>query len=268
VAEHSSSSQFEVATIRPSRSGEAWRISITPDGFRAQGVPLARTIMKAYFPANVHDEGLIKGGPRWIWDSNYDIEAKVAQGDVPEWERQHADLASYQETLLQKMLKKLLVDRCNLVAHRVSSITDGYSLMVGRHGIDQRRITQSFSAPAHTDGMLSLPGGGWVRLPKSESDPAVEFFNVTMNSVSRWLAVVFGRPVQNSTGLLERYDFKLNSSYTDGQQDTHSMANKGNTADRIQIDNLNFHDLGLDLKPIRIPTEALVIDRIERPSEN
>src|SRR5690349_2475187 len=101
-AQNSAHPQFEVASIKKNKDGSAASSGQTPGGrLVIHNNGLLNVILNAYglWPYQV------VGGPAWINDEHYDIEAKAADPS-----------ASHPEMML--MLQSLLEDRFNLKAHR------------------------------------------------------------------------------------------------------------------------------------------------------
>ena len=95
-------SKFEVASIKPSQAphGSASGIPSVPGRIMGHNVTLRRCIRGAYdIP-----ETLIVGGPKWVDEDRYDIEAKAAGP------------AGNHDLML--MLQSLLEERLHLVVHR------------------------------------------------------------------------------------------------------------------------------------------------------
>jgi uncharacterized protein (TIGR03435 family) len=109
---------FEVVSIRPSKPGTnmmtMW--ATTPDGYRVTGQSLWSTFMIAYFPQGMAywSRERITGAPSWFSDQ-YDIDAKVSEADLPEWQKQGLTLDK--KPMLREMLQTMLADRCHLIAH-------------------------------------------------------------------------------------------------------------------------------------------------------
>jgi hypothetical protein len=99
---------FEVASIKPNRSGQM-NISIMfqPGRFTANGIPIKHLITLAY---NVKDFQ-VSGGPSWINSEKYDIEAKEPDSVVQELDKLPPDQRS---KLVRSMVQSLLADRFKL----------------------------------------------------------------------------------------------------------------------------------------------------------
>jgi uncharacterized protein (TIGR03435 family) len=74
---------------------------------------------------------------------------------------------------------------------------------------------------------------------------------------------VIDRQVVDKTGLTGKYDFTIRFS-----PDNAATQESPSTADAPSIFTALQEQLGLKLEPAKAPVDSLVIDHIERPSEN
>ena len=83
------------------------------------------------------------------------------------------------------------------------------------------------------------------------------------------LSRIVDRPVIDKTGLAGRYDFQIEFEYVpdSGGGDT-GAAQPPAGPDAPSIFEVLQAKLGLKLEPGKGPSEILVIDRVERPTEN
>ena len=82
---------------------------------------------------------------------------------------------------------------------------------------------------------------------------------------------VMDKPVVDHTGLTARYDFNLN--WTPDESQFEAMGGfKPPSADDTNappaLSTAMQEQLGLKLEPVKAPIQILVVDHIERPSEN
>ena len=259
---------FEVVSIRPSKpdSNEAFTTDILPDGYRVRGQSLYHTIMVAYSSQfwMYWSEGRFMGAPGWVMSDLYDIDAKVAPEDLAEWQKQ-GNNSPAQRTVFHAMLQAALEDRCKLVLHRVPAEAPGYALVVGKHGSKLKETkSEGSAAPAE----MALPDGGTMVFSSDRSRES--FVNASMSSFALALMLTSSGPtgvptIYDETGLTGRYDFVLR------RRDASPPAaapESGPAADPMPAIPWDLEELGLELKRAKVPTEALVIDHIERPSEN
>jgi uncharacterized protein (TIGR03435 family) len=254
---------FEVVSIRPSAPGSPWgRVQILPDGYRAWGIGLWVSVEKAYFPAEITDiKERLLGLPSWTTEEKYDIQAKVAPADVAEWQRQSH---TRQKVMMQVMLQTMLAERCKLVVHRIPAEITGYALVVGKGGPKFKETPAGETFPS---GYLQFTDGGeqvGYRLGEKQQST---FYGASMASLAESLGGASpGHPVEDRTGLTGRYDFVLSSVDMDPSSDEKGVVVSLAGTNPANI--WNLAKLGLKLEPIKIPTETVVIDHIERPSAN
>ena len=84
-----------------------------------------------------------------------------------------------------------------------------------------------------------------------------------MSMFAEMLEGQFGRPVIDKTGLTGSYDFVVKYGFDRGLQESADDPNALPTLDRALVE-----DLGLKVEAARGPIKKLVIDHVEKPSEN
>jgi uncharacterized protein (TIGR03435 family) len=221
---------FEVASVKPNRSGEqAINIRQRPGGgFIARNAPLRMVITHAY---NIRPNQL-SGGPAWISDARFDIEAK-AEGASPAQVRQ--------------MLQTLLAERFHLVAHRETREEPIYALVVAKGG---PKLRESKADATQVGG----DGPGKIVAEKAP-----------VGMLARTLQNIVQRPVVDETSLTGEYDFELKwlpeRLAEPGAADSLDL-NAPSIFTAVQ------EQLGLKLEGRKGPVEIVVIDRIEKFIEN
>jgi uncharacterized protein (TIGR03435 family) len=222
---------FEAASIKLS-SADPGSSGIATDIGRiaARNVTLKRCIRGAY---NV-PEAQVFGGPKWVDDERYNIDAKAA-GPAGEHE-------------LMAMLQQLLADRFKLVLHRETRPLPGYALVAGKKGLTAKP---------------SEPGS---RSSSNSTRRSIECTACSMGSLAVKVSEVLHLPVADLTGIDGQFDFKLEFTPEDLQAKTPSA--NDNAAQGPTIFAAIEEQLGLKLDARKVPIEVLVIDRAEKPSEN
>ncbi|MGP8259376.1 MAG: TIGR03435 family protein [Acidobacteriaceae bacterium] len=251
---------FEVVSIRPSKPGSPPAFAkVLPDGYRVPNVSMWSMIMTAYFPQGVaywtYDR--LVGGPPWLQSELYDIDAKVSETDIAEWQKQGP-----QAPMLLQMLQTMLADRCRFVFHRIPAEVDGWALEVDKRGPKLAEAKAGAVLPA---GMKFPEGGVMVINPGGKNQ--YRYYGVSMEDFALDLSMMSaGHPVQDKTGLTGKYDFVMSwldlSPNADGREGVYASDNPN------PLSYWDLGSLGLKLVPVKVPTETLVIDHIERPSEN
>jgi uncharacterized protein (TIGR03435 family) len=227
---------FEVATIKPSKPDQQG------EGYGFQGNRLRATITLSdliAFAYEVHPNQAI-GTPPWAGTDKFDIEAKPEGEGMPSGKQ------------WKGMLRKLMADRFKLAFHREMKELPVYALSVGKTG-------------------LKLTKGDPKGIPTLEFGVlgSLHVANATMADFTQMMqALVLDRPVVDQTGLEGRFDFDLNWTPDDSQfpslrDKIHPLVNAPPPLYKaIQ------EQIGLKLDSIQAPVEVLVLDYVEKPSEN
>jgi len=251
---------FDVVSIRPSKPGSPWGgVQVLPDGYRAWGIGLWATVAHAYFQMELYSTDRLQGMQPWMTSDKYDVEAKVAPADVAEWQRQTR--TTQPQVMLQTMLQGMLAERCKLVVHRIPAEIEGYALVVGKNGPKLKETPPGEVFPA---GHVQPDGGEAIGYRPGEK-LQVSFYGFSMGAFAHHLSgMSFQHPVVDKTGLTGKYDFVLLWQSMDPGEDLKAIV--VSPTDSNPLANWNFKALGLEVRPIKIPTETIVIDHIERPS--
>jgi uncharacterized protein (TIGR03435 family) len=240
---------FEVASVKPNNSVGSHSDSGFDNGrFTAENISL-KTLLQ-YDAYGIPGPQII-GGPDWINSERFDIEAKVDDTAA----EQMKTLSYDQETLLRRqMVQELLADRFKLAVHWETKELPVYALAVAKGG---PRLTAS--KDPNTGASTSSNNG---RL--TATDVTMEKLAQTLTQI---LARELGRVVIDKTGIEGRYDLTLTWS---PENNSASMVNAPNEASALgpSIFTALREQLGLKLESTKGSVETLVIDHIEKPSEN
>jgi len=251
---------FEVVSVRPSAPGSPWGgVQILPDGYRAWGIGLWVTVQNAYIPTELYTPDRIQGMQPWMTSEKYDIVAKVAAADVAEWQRQNS--IKQKKVMMQAMLQAMLAERCKLAVHRIPAEVGGYALVAGKGGPKMKETKTGEVIPSG----LPLPDGGVMVGAARGGTIENSFYGASMAELAQHLnGASPGHPVEDRTGLTGKYDFVLKRIDMSEEQNGAVSLN----AIPAPNDLWDLGALGLRLEPIKIPSETIVIDHIERPTEN
>jgi uncharacterized protein (TIGR03435 family) len=231
---------FEVASVRPVKSDCSFTTYGGPAGrYTALCTTLWGLIYNAYDVRSFHDHP--PGLPAWADNDRFDIDAK-ANDDAVAAIRKLSN--KEQEQLTRDMLRSLLADRFQLRVHFESRVRPDYELVLAKGG------TKLKPMPADKKP-------GWGKAVHGEYILHGESIAEFASGLSFW--DVAGRTVVDKTGLIGNYDFDLKWT-PDDQQGTPNAGPTLFTALEEQ--------LGLKLEPSKGPVDTLVIDHIEKPSEN
>jgi len=253
---------FDAVSIKPAQPGENGHVGFGPTGYTSAGLPLIAAIVTAYFPFNAADRNTLVGAPDWVSKDVWDIETKVAPEDLGAYQKGPTHFFTGADSPGQQMLQAMLADRCKLIAHRVPAETDGYILALDKRGAKLKEAAPDEPRPDHGQPM---PEGGYL-VPYQRGDvPHVSFYGVTLAELAVHLRGMGGGLIVDRTGLTGRYDFTL-TWLSSGPDEQHEGAFSFDDPDPLS--HWNFAALGLRAERANVPTTHLVIDHIERPSEN
>jgi len=279
---------FDVASVKMSTEKPPGPLSVPLDagdryhptgGYFRADVPLWSYIQfahKLWWPAGDQLKEIDRL-PKWVTTDRYSVEARAAGKPTKDQFR--------------LMVQALLADRFKLAAHFETREAPALAFTLVKAGKLGPKLIP------HTDGrpcgdpaapIGSVPAGliggkddagpqnyppmcdSLVLIRRSNGTMLAGYRNVTMDQLAGSLAGIIGlgRPLIDRTGLSGRFDFTLAWA-------PEPTASAPSDAPTTSPDPLGpppvqaLHDqLGLKLEAARAPVNILVIDRVERPSEN
>jgi bla regulator protein blaR1 len=257
---------YEVASIKPDKSGTNMvRIMYTPDGVTATNGTLQMLINAAYGV----DDNQISGGPSWLKSDHYDIEAKMDSAAADELRKLGED---DRRDARQRMLQTLLAERFKLTLHRETRELPIFVLVVAKDGPKLQEAKPGDTYPNGIKGPDGHSGAGMM-IGRREGLTAQ---GIPIANLTAHLSRVLGRKVVDKTGLTGKYDFTLkwtpDESLGGAPRGPQSgQAGVGDTAPADSSPSLFTalqEQLGLKLESRKGPVEIVVIDHVEKPSEN
>ena len=236
------------------------KMMYSPSGFRAANASLETIIQEAYGV----QASQITGAPEWIKTAAYDIQ--IEAGDKPMANDVGREQYPEQRRARgQRVLQGILADRFHLQVHRETRELPSYALVVADDGSKLQPAKNPTSAPDLVKGPEGRFMGSSMRM-KFDGSQAVgmEARNISASDLASQLSRQLGNVVVDKTGLTGNYDFALNwtadANQTPGAPASEASASALFTALQQQ--------LGLKLEPQRAPMEVLVIDHVEKQTEN
>ena len=222
--------EFEVASIKPTAAQDgSFAIDFLPGGgFSARNVTVKMLLRNAY---DLQDYQIL-GGPGWIASAGFDIQARAAAGSGE---------PAREQVLM--MIQALLADRFHLEAHREARQLPIYALVVGKSG-PKLQAADSSAVQARSQKLGQL-------IAKKMS----------LTELANILTFDLERPVKDETGL--KGDFAFTLEWTRGLRESDAGQSL-----RPSLFTAVQEQLGLKLESAKGPVEVLVIDRVEKPSEN
>ena len=251
---------FEAASVKKNAGGgpPGMEIRVTPNGgFIATNVPL-RVLVRESF--RVQDYQVIDL-PGWADNERYDITARSA-GAAPDW---------------QPMVQTLLRERFALSARRETRDMPIYAAVQVREG----RLGPGLkTTPAATSAYCTAQ-----RLPEGQRpalDPAMGFCglrqalglvqgrDVPVTALWRFVSQQAGRAIVDRSGLSGNHDFDLTWTPEQFANRTLPAVVNGNTIDPNgpSLFTALQEQLGLRLDAQRGPVDVVVVEKIDRPTEN
>jgi uncharacterized protein (TIGR03435 family) len=204
----------------------------------------------------------VSGGPAWIYSDLYSINAK-AEGNAS-------------EALMEgPMLQALLEDRFKLQLHRASKEIPVYALTVAKSGSkllpfkEGSCIAVDFTKPPIPPPPPGQKSCNAVVGGRRGSNTKLEAQAITLDYFSKLLSLVLDRPVIDKTGIRGKFDFHL-LYLVDQTTPGVLLPDFGPSDDSpaASIFTVVQEQLGLKLEPTKGAREFLVIDHVERPTEN
>jgi uncharacterized protein (TIGR03435 family) len=251
------SPSFEVASVKPNRSGDVRQeFSVSPDGsYRLTNGTARMVIRQAY---RVQDFQIVDAPP-WTDIDRFDVTARAPGG---------AGAAA-----IPDMLQGLLRERFGLRVHRAKRDMPQYVLVVRRRdgvlGPGLRRTpavalaecaAQPGVAPKRSDGRpcgIGITGG------------TITAGNATLGQLLGLPSPLVGRTAINKTQLEGAFDFELTWTL-DQFADTRTTVSSERAVDPNgpSLFTALQEQLGLKLESKKGPVDVLVIDHVEHPTED
>lgn len=223
---------FEVASVRLTEGADSVAIKPRRSGNRISYITTLDMVLNYTYQVQPFQ---VSGQ---LLDGIYDIEATMA--------------GSPDETQIRRMLQTLLAERFGLKLHRETKEARGWELVLDKKGA-RLKATQEKSQ-IMLDATPAPPGVGvW----SSRTGPRLIGKSATMPQLAESLSTFLHAPVADQTRLAGMFDFDVAFAIEDPRAPLPSL----NVAIQEQ--------LGLKLvESNKVPVEVLVIDRVEKPTEN
>jgi uncharacterized protein (TIGR03435 family) len=264
---------FEVVSVKPVPPGA--RISMmgmrsTLDGIQCESITLTMLVRAAYGGFMKLPSGdSVAGLPDWAKTGSYSINAKMSEAQGAEFKGLSKD---EQEQRREAMLQSLLADRFQMKAHRESKQVPDFDLVVAKSGAKLQASDTSTDGVKDRDGKpvvgsyLRMSGMGKVTAQALSIDQLANFLTQPMMGL--------GRPVKDKTGLAGKYNFSLNWTPDQGLG-SGPMGGApppppppSGVEPGPSIFTALQEQLGLKLQPSTGTFDVVVVDHVERPSEN
>jgi uncharacterized protein (TIGR03435 family) len=235
---------FDVVSIKPSQtSSGSSSMRGSPDGVVITG-SLRRMILSSF---SLHDFQ-VTGGPDWVSTATWVVSAKDDTPDPDFSLLKRAELQALYDKRMQQ-LQTMLMDRFQLKCHMTAKDLPIYELVEAKGGAKLKPTT----VEASKQNSSSSNGHG-LQMHATAT-------GVTAARIATLLTSEVDRLVVDKTGLTGSYDLTL-----DWQHD--APAASTDVPSGPTIFTALEEQLGLKLVPAKGPVPVLVIDAVEKPSEN
>jgi uncharacterized protein (TIGR03435 family) len=261
---------FEVASVKPNKSGDGGvRLGIQPGGrLTATNVPLRLLIRNAY---QIQDFQLV-GAPDWIAAERFDVVAK-ADGDVP------PPQPGGPPSALQLMMRTLLAERFKLAVHHETRELPVYALVVARS--DGKLGSQLQASTTDCAAIMAAArgrGGPPALSPPGRPPCGISLApgrlgggGFPLSQLATTLSQFVQRMVVDRTGLAGNFDFELTwtpDQFPQGPPPPDAPPLPPIDPNGPSIYTAVQEQLGLKLDSRRDAVDVLVVDRVERPTED
>jgi len=255
---------FEVASVKSNRTDDP-ATTLFPLGpgdayaanggrFRATNQPLITYLRFAYRLG----PGDLLGLPGWIYNERFDIEAR-ANGEPA-------------KDQMRLMMRSLLKERFKLGVHTEQRTQDIFDLELARPGQTGPRLRahQTDDKCASIFELPTLPCGsrGFVTIGNPGDRVRIVGNDEPMDRIAQALkspASGIDRHIRDRTGLSGTFDLSLEWSVVSDTVQT-PLTSQDDVPPRF-LEALKAQ-LGLTLNSTKGPVDVLVVDRVERPTEN
>jgi uncharacterized protein (TIGR03435 family) len=275
--------EFEVASVRLNPGPHVPpNFRLSPDeaytatgGLLMADYPLANYVDFAYkiWPTREQEQAIYEHLPKWVQTDEYEVHARAA-GKNPTKDQ------------MRLMMQALLKERFALVVHYETQETLVLEMTLMKPGTLGPKLHRHEDGPA-CDVREAPAAGAELKdtdiFPPQCGSVEAKFRpnqmilmgsrDTTMELIAESFSIGrLGRQVVDATGLTGKYDFTLKwTPDSDSfRQENQSTPPDAPTADPQGATFLGAvkEQLGLKLKPGKAPLKMLVIDHVERPSEN
>ncbi len=243
--------KYEVATIKPAKvedGNKGWG-SQGPATLKIHNLTVKDMLQTAY---NTKSDSQLEGATGWMTSESFDMEIKLGDEEVA---------AEQKLPVMQRgdrwklIMQEVLADRFHLKTSEVTKDLPVYELVVAKGGAKLKpAVVEDAAKPGPEKNPPRLTG----------RNGSMEGYAVPVSMVADALGRVHdlgdGRVVVDKTGLAGVYDFTLKWTPTNAEPSANQDAPGLFTAVEEQ--------LGLKLVPGKAPAQVLVVEHVERPTEN
>ncbi|WP_263417174.1 TIGR03435 family protein [Terriglobus albidus] len=259
---------FEVVSVKPSAAAnDSTNVDTTPYRVHCENVLVRQLLMMAFA---IRSESQIESMPDWAKSERFNIDAKVDEETAAAMKGLSRD---ERQRWQQEMMQSLLEDRFHLKFHWDKKELPVYILTVARNGArNGSKLKATVPPPSGTD-RNAKPRDSGTSFSTNNGHMVVANGSMEMfaNQLSH-MTEMDSRVVLDRTNLPGRFDWTLDWS-PERQQNSFRGADGGNPAPAADTSKPTLftalqEQLGLKVEQDKAPVDLLVIDDLERPTEN
>jgi uncharacterized protein (TIGR03435 family) len=246
--------EYDVVSVRENRSSERNQsVRHSADGLTMTNVGVKQFMIFAFAPRSTN---LIVGLPAWADSARFDLAAKLDEDKAAALQKLPPGEQAEQ---IKFMMQAVLVDRFQLKFHHEDREQPAYALVIAKGGLKLKEVDP--------DKLAHPPAGYHPGITSVRPDGQLIADAVSMDVLAKFISIPYGpadRLTVDRTGLTGRYDVTLQwlPDRIPSNQDPSAFASRASIFTAIQ------EQLGLRLEPTRASFDTVVVDHIEKPSEN
>lgn len=263
---------FDVVSIKPNNSGSGMiRIMFGDDRCEMSNVTLGMMIQNAFGLKPSQLTGL----PAWANSDHFDVQCKVVDEDK-------ALLKNLTPEQRRPMYQAILKDRFGMQYHMETKNMAVYDLVVDKNGpkvqalppqtdAEKEEAKKAAQGPPSISADGKLPRGfgrGSMMTRRTPDGFQLSASGVKMEGLANMLSNQAGRIVVDKTNLAGEYSFDLRWAPEEGMPGAQHADSAAPTEALPSIFTAVQEQLGLRLVSSKGDVELLVIDHVDRPSEN
>ena len=240
---------FETVSVKQSKPETPWSQRLDPGRYAANDtlwgyIDFAWNLM----PSRAQMDSMLARLPKWVSTDTYEIHAVAEGNPTPDQ--------------MRLMVQSLLADRFSLKVHFDTAQTPVLALVLDKPGKTGPKLRPHSEGPpcdVHNADVFPPMCDQLLASDRPNHAVLVGARNMTIGKIAAFVSSLgrLDRPVVDQTSLSGNFDFTL--EFTNHPQPDA----EGTTLQEALQD-----QLGLKLKTATAPLNTLVVDHVERPSEN
>jgi uncharacterized protein (TIGR03435 family) len=246
---------FDVASIRETQQPDSsWAMGlISPPHsaqFNAKGIT-PKVLLQAAYGFGAYQ---ISGAPDWLESSFWVVDARSDHSVDDQLAKLTDDQARLEK---QHMMQALLADRFHLKVHWETRQATVNALVLAKGGSKLQPTKVETPDPSIPNAAPPEAKGADIQNRMDSHGHVLTATHISPTGIAALLSALLRANVQDKTGLTDRYDFTLHYTYESSDPDSYPTLT---TAIQEQ--------LGLKLQSTHGSVDVLVIDHMERPTDN